>query len=226
MLEHACAHSQKRQVAALIIENAFLSIPLLVRDFPQPFASLSFLCTQRWPSIERIQKIPKSVSILMLGGDDDQVIPPKHLQGLWEGAKLRPEADGTQGAGHTPSGSEHDPADPALKERHKRMDSEGHFMGCLPSAAPSLRKKFPTKGGADILKSLNVMSGDIELRNGKDRYRLFAYGRHGASIIPCVAVDSSLIVDRNHLSESGVLAHHRRLPRRTVWPLLVLPKAS
>ncbi|KAH6913606.1 Alpha/Beta hydrolase protein [Coprinopsis sp. MPI-PUGE-AT-0042] len=130
-------HRNPKKVAALIVENAFLSIPLLVKDFPQPFASLSFLCTQRWPSIERIQKIPKSI---------------------FDPHAWRPDADGSERASRSAFGM---------------MDTS--WDACLLRHP---KKKYPIKSGSDILKSLDIVSGDVDLKNGKDRYRLFASGRH------------------------------------------------
>lgn len=135
----------------------------------------------------------------MLGGDADQVIPPKHLQGLWAGAQLRPEAGPSERVVRSAPGSENNSAEVVSKEMHRKMDSDGHFMGCLPSATP--RKKTPIKGGADILKSLDVMSGDVELRSGKDRYRLFAYGRHGVSANFCHLANFGLISNQKILAE-------------------------
>lgn len=80
-------------VSALILENTFMSIPLLVRDWPSPIGPLSFLCTQRWPSIDRIPRISKDIPILMLSGDRDVVVPPKHMRGLWAAAKRRGDND-------------------------------------------------------------------------------------------------------------------------------------
>ncbi|EAU83299.2 bem46 [Coprinopsis cinerea okayama7 len=137
------------KISALIIENTFMSIPLLVKDFPQPLGSLSFLCTQRWPSSDRIQKIPKSIPVLMLGGDEDQVVPPKHMQGLWAAAKTR--------------GSSVD--DDEITEKH---------VGCFPHFS----SKPAVKSGSDILRELDVVSGPADWRNGKDRFKLFAKRRH------------------------------------------------
>ncbi|KAJ2928674.1 hypothetical protein H1R20_g8388, partial [Candolleomyces eurysporus] len=90
------------EVSALILENTFMSIPALVRDWPSPIGPLSFLCTQRWPSINRICKISKDVPILMLSGDKDMVVPPKHMRGLWVAARSRGNEQEDDGATCSP----------------------------------------------------------------------------------------------------------------------------
>lgn len=41
---------------------------------------------RQWNSLERIKRIPPSVAMLLLSGQMDQVIPPRHMQGLWDAA--------------------------------------------------------------------------------------------------------------------------------------------
>ncbi|KAJ2912558.1 hypothetical protein MD484_g7855, partial [Candolleomyces efflorescens] len=90
------------KISALILENTFMSIPALVRDWPSPIGPLSFLCTQRWPSISRISKISRDVPILMLSGDRDMVVPPKHMRGLWAAARRRGREEEDDGVGCSP----------------------------------------------------------------------------------------------------------------------------
>lgn len=76
-------------ISALILENTFMSIPALVKGWPNPIGSLSFLCSQRWPSLDRMRSIAPDIPILMLSGDKDAVIPPPHMRGLWAASKVR-----------------------------------------------------------------------------------------------------------------------------------------
>jgi len=78
------------QVSALIVENAYSSIPSLVRKWPMG-RFLSLLCTQKWYSAPKIAGIPSSLPILMLSGLRDRYIPPSEMVELWEAAKRRPK---------------------------------------------------------------------------------------------------------------------------------------
>ena len=69
---------------------------MLVNDFPSPLNKLSWICTQRWPSYRRIQNIPVSTPILMIGGTQDTVVRTKHLQTLWAIAKMRGQSPSTR----------------------------------------------------------------------------------------------------------------------------------
>ncbi|KAJ7067494.1 hypothetical protein C8F01DRAFT_668505 [Mycena amicta] len=82
------ARRNPSKIAALILENTFLSIPLLVRDW-EYIGPFSFLCTERWNSAARISKIPSATAMLFLSGTSDRVVPRKHMQRLWEIAQKR-----------------------------------------------------------------------------------------------------------------------------------------
>ncbi|KAH8831418.1 Alpha/Beta hydrolase protein [Flagelloscypha sp. PMI_526] len=76
------------KVAALIVENTFLSLPDVVKDWPY-IGTFSFLCHQKWNSARTISKIPPSLPILMLSGKRDEVVPHKHMDGLRDIASKR-----------------------------------------------------------------------------------------------------------------------------------------
>ncbi|XP_006459634.1 hypothetical protein AGABI2DRAFT_201991 [Agaricus bisporus var. bisporus H97] len=76
------------KIAALILENTFTSIPDIVHDWPI-IGYFSFLCTQRWNSACKLARIPASLPILFLSGRSDYVVPPRHMDNLWEIAKQR-----------------------------------------------------------------------------------------------------------------------------------------
>lgn len=92
------------QIRALILENTFLSLPRMVpHALPLlgPFVSRpgillyrinrlqSFLCHQKWDSATRILTIPARTPILMLSGQQDEVVPAEHMKELWDIAKSR-----------------------------------------------------------------------------------------------------------------------------------------
>jgi len=76
------------QINALIVENTFTSLPAVVRDWPM-IGIFSFICVQKWNSAVKLPRIPKTLPILMLSGDRDQVVPSKHMDTLWEIATKR-----------------------------------------------------------------------------------------------------------------------------------------
>ncbi|KAF7367970.1 Hydrolase-4 domain-containing protein [Mycena sanguinolenta] len=79
-------------ISALIVENTFTSLPGVVRDWPG-IGIFSFLCFQKWNSASKIPLIPTTMPILMLSGTQDEVVPKKHMETLWEIARKR--GDGT-----------------------------------------------------------------------------------------------------------------------------------
>ena len=76
------------QIAALIIENTFTSIPDLVKCLPV-IRYVSFLCTQKWRSASKVAQLPTTLPILMLSGLADEVIPSSHMEALWNVASSR-----------------------------------------------------------------------------------------------------------------------------------------
>ncbi|KAJ7486436.1 alpha/beta-hydrolase [Mycena galericulata] len=75
-------------ISALIVENTFQSLPLVVRDWPV-IGSFSFLCFQKWNSAAKLPRISPTIPILMLSGERDEVVPKKHMAALWEIARKR-----------------------------------------------------------------------------------------------------------------------------------------
>ncbi|KAJ7148927.1 Alpha/Beta hydrolase protein [Mycena crocata] len=79
-------------IAALIVENTFQSLPRVVRDWPL-IGTFSFLCFQKWNSAAKVPLIPPTTPILMLSGAQDEVVPKKHMEALWEIARKRGSGD-------------------------------------------------------------------------------------------------------------------------------------
>ncbi|KAI5477469.1 hypothetical protein MNV49_006315 [Pseudohyphozyma bogoriensis] len=72
------------RLKGLIIENTFLSLPLLVptvMPYLTPF--IPFLLHQIWPSNTSIAKLPPSFPVLFLKGGSDELIPQSHMLELW-----------------------------------------------------------------------------------------------------------------------------------------------
>ncbi|KAI9184328.1 bem46 protein, variant [Blastocladiella emersonii ATCC 22665] len=71
-----------QHIAALMVENTFLSIPELipsVMPFLKPF---TFLCHQVWPSRTSMATIRKDLPILFLSSGHDELIPQAHMREL------------------------------------------------------------------------------------------------------------------------------------------------
>ncbi|KNE56306.1 hypothetical protein AMAG_02130 [Allomyces macrogynus ATCC 38327] len=71
------------RVAALLIENTFLSIPKLIPSVIPVLRPLAFLCHQIWASHRAIATIPQNVPILFLSSARDELIPPAHMRELY-----------------------------------------------------------------------------------------------------------------------------------------------
>ncbi|KAL1758978.1 Alpha/Beta hydrolase protein [Schizophyllum commune] len=72
------------KIAAMVLENTFMSMRSLVPHVMPLLGPVSFLCHQRWDSASKIPLIPSSVPILMLSGARDELVPPEHMRGLFE----------------------------------------------------------------------------------------------------------------------------------------------
>ncbi|CAI2176276.1 8797_t:CDS:10, partial [Funneliformis geosporum] len=70
----------ERCVNILILENTFLNIQKVL---PKLFPNFNFLSSDIWPSEQMIKKI-KTIPILFLSGKKDEIIPPFHMQKLFE----------------------------------------------------------------------------------------------------------------------------------------------
>jgi len=88
------ASRNPNRIHALILENTFTSLPKLI-PFVMPFLSnFTWLCHQKWPSEKRLPLIPSSTPILMISGRRDQVVPPQHMDELWQISKKSGREDG------------------------------------------------------------------------------------------------------------------------------------
>lgn len=76
------------RIAAIIVSNTFTSIPDIVRTWPiiGPF---SFICSQKWRSKDKLRLIPTRTPILMISGRQDEIIPAKLMDQLWQAAQKR-----------------------------------------------------------------------------------------------------------------------------------------
>ncbi|CAO3649695.1 unnamed protein product [Cunninghamella echinulata] len=68
---------------ALIIENTFLSMPLLIPHALPALRHLVYLCHQNWRSYKAIQNI-HHIPILFLSSLKDELVPPSHMAKLYE----------------------------------------------------------------------------------------------------------------------------------------------
>ncbi|KAK9354146.1 Alpha/Beta hydrolase protein [Lipomyces doorenjongii] len=77
------AAKHEDEVAGLIVENTFRSIPSLI-PMVLPIAQyFTFLCHQIWPSEKLLLKI-KKLPILFLSGEKDEIVPPVHMKVLYD----------------------------------------------------------------------------------------------------------------------------------------------
>ncbi|TFK23981.1 BEM46 family protein [Coprinopsis marcescibilis] len=104
------------KISALILENTFTSLPSLIPHALPVLSSVSFLCHQKWDSINKIPLIPATTPILMLSGMQDEVVPKEHMRALWEAVAKRGEKKSTN-SGESPESK------PGL-ERAKYMEFE------------------------------------------------------------------------------------------------------
>ncbi|EST08574.1 hypothetical protein PSEUBRA_001644 [Kalmanozyma brasiliensis GHG001] len=71
-------------VHALVLENTFLSIPELIPHVLPPVRPFVFLCREFWNSGIIIGKISTKVPTLFLSGRQDELVPPAHMDALFE----------------------------------------------------------------------------------------------------------------------------------------------
>ncbi|KAJ3532194.1 hypothetical protein NMY22_g7842 [Coprinellus aureogranulatus] len=83
------ASKNPSRIAALILENTFTSLPNLVPHAMPALGSVSFLCHQKWDSINKIPLIPATTPILMLSGMQDEIVPKEHMRALWDAVVAR-----------------------------------------------------------------------------------------------------------------------------------------
>lgn len=75
-------------VKGVILENTFLSIVKLIPNVIPSLSALSWLCTEKWQSEKIVGKISKSTAMLFLSGSKDELVPPSHMQTLYELANV------------------------------------------------------------------------------------------------------------------------------------------
>jgi hypothetical protein len=86
------------QIAALILENTFTSLPELVPHALPILGPFSFLCHQKWDSASKISLIPATTPILMLSSLQDEIVPKTHMHALWEAVAKRGEKKAGNGS--------------------------------------------------------------------------------------------------------------------------------
>ncbi|EJC98641.1 alpha/beta-hydrolase [Fomitiporia mediterranea MF3/22] len=77
----AVRHADK--IAALIIENTFTSLRRLIPEIMPIFTFVAPFFRQ-WNSARKLKRLPHRVALLMLSGQRDEIVPPKHMRELWE----------------------------------------------------------------------------------------------------------------------------------------------
>ena len=79
----AARNQNKGDIAALILENTFLSIRKMIPAALPPARYLAPFCHQIWPSEEVLPTVTK-MPILFLSGLCDEIVPPSHMKQLYE----------------------------------------------------------------------------------------------------------------------------------------------
>ncbi|KAG6910262.1 hypothetical protein DXG01_012073 [Tephrocybe rancida] len=75
-------------ISAIVVSNTFTSVPDIVRAWPL-IGAFSFVCTQKWRSVDKLRHIPKDTPMLMISGRQDEVIPAQLMDRLWQAARKR-----------------------------------------------------------------------------------------------------------------------------------------
>jgi fermentation-respiration switch protein FrsA (DUF1100 family) len=78
--------SHEQDVKALVVENTFTSVPDLVPFVIPMLRYFTFLCTEKWWSLNRIRLIER-IPVLFLVGDRDELIPPFMSKKLFDAVK-------------------------------------------------------------------------------------------------------------------------------------------
>ncbi|OCT46813.1 Protein bem46 [Cladophialophora carrionii] len=81
---------QVGDIAAVILENTFLSIRKLIPSVMPPAKYLAYLCHQRWDSEQSISKVgDKDIPVLFLSGLRDEIVPPSMMKDLYNQCPTR-----------------------------------------------------------------------------------------------------------------------------------------
>jgi fermentation-respiration switch protein FrsA (DUF1100 family) len=79
------ANEQVGDIAAVILENTFLSLRKLIPWVMPPAKYIASLCHQRWNSEETLGKVSdKNIPILFLSGLHDEIVPPAMMKALYD----------------------------------------------------------------------------------------------------------------------------------------------
>jgi fermentation-respiration switch protein FrsA (DUF1100 family) len=87
----------EHEVAALIMESPFASVPAMARKH-YPFLPVWFLLRNRYDSLGKVPEL--KVPLLVLHGDRDSIVPLKHGKAVYEAAPEPKEFYTIVGAGH------------------------------------------------------------------------------------------------------------------------------
>ncbi|KIW17722.1 hypothetical protein PV08_04917 [Exophiala spinifera] len=78
------ANEQVGDIAAVILENTFLSIRKLIPSIMPPAKYIAALCHQRWNSEECMTKVTETdIPVLFLSGLKDEIVPPTMMKSLY-----------------------------------------------------------------------------------------------------------------------------------------------
>jgi len=74
-------------ISGLILDNTFLSIPKVVPYLFPFLRPVTFLCHEIWPSEEYMKTIPAEIPVLFLSAGKDEIVPPSHMESLYDISK-------------------------------------------------------------------------------------------------------------------------------------------
>lgn len=131
------------KVKALMLENTFLSIPLLIPHLLPLISPLRFLCHQIWPSHKTVKSIPETIPMLFLSSKKDELVPRSHMEKLWTTVGGAEIAGNEEGEESTPGADIEDDVDGvklkyqiAGRERNRMfvsLENGTHNNACLQS---------------------------------------------------------------------------------------------
>jgi hypothetical protein len=164
-----------------VLENTFLSLPRLVPSALPALAPFAFLCTQKWDSAAKVPRIPRGIPVLMLGGAQDEIVPPEHMRGLWALVRRR-----GMGADEAEADGEGDKAADGEGEREEKAWTEG----ARAELDPGTRSKY------------------VEFEHGTHSECLWLLSRLGCPLLS-MGVLSLLILPRTCLLILDLCSHMR-----------------
>ncbi|ODQ81201.1 hypothetical protein BABINDRAFT_160593 [Babjeviella inositovora NRRL Y-12698] len=78
------ASKHPQAIAGVVLENTFLCLPKVVPHIFPVLARFAFMLHQRWPSEEIVGSVPLHIPFLFMNGLKDEIVPPSHMQLLYE----------------------------------------------------------------------------------------------------------------------------------------------